>query len=41
MHNRWPLISTDQPTGHYIPLRERPDSYADKLTTDIDHNPNP
>jgi hypothetical protein len=40
IHSRWPLISTHQPTGHYTALRERLDSYADKLTATIDRDPN-
>jgi hypothetical protein len=36
IHNRWPLISTDHPTGHYIALRERLNTYADQLATNID-----
>jgi hypothetical protein len=40
IHSRWPLISTNQPTGHYTALRERLDSYADKLTATIDRDPN-
>jgi hypothetical protein len=37
IHTRWSLISTDHPTGHNIPLRERLDTYADQLAASIDN----
>lgn len=36
VHTRWPFISACQPTGHYIALRQRLDTFADTLTATID-----
>lgn len=36
VHNRWPLISTDRPAGHYQPLRDYLDHYATQLAIKID-----
>jgi hypothetical protein len=36
IHDRWPLISDAHPTGHYIALRERLETYSDQLAATID-----
>jgi hypothetical protein len=41
IHSRWYQISTDKTCGHYIALRERLDTYVDRLTQSIDSQTHP